>query len=107
MGSLRYLTHTRPDLSFEVGVSIRFMEKPTEKHLRLVKSILRYVKGTLDYGLVYSKGEKEIKIDGYLDNDLAMDVDDRRSTSGQWRTVIEAGGAMASPVLSILIRLLI
>ncbi|XP_042752109.1 secreted RxLR effector protein 161-like [Lactuca sativa] len=57
-------------------------EKPIEKYLQLVKGIIRYVKGTLDYGLVYSKGEKEIKIDGYSDSDLAMDVDDTKSTYG-------------------------
>lgn len=82
VGSLRYLTHTRPDLSFAVGVVSRFMEKPTTKHLQAVKGILRYVKGTVDYGLVYLKGKNEVKICGYSDSDLAMDVNDRRSTSG-------------------------
>lgn len=41
VGSLRYLTHTRPNLSFAVGVVSRFMEKPTEKHLQVVKGIFR------------------------------------------------------------------
>lgn len=82
VGGLRYLTHTRPDISFVVGVVSRFMEKPTTKHLQAVKGILRYVKGTLDYGLAYTKGEGKVTISGYSDSDLEMDVNDRRSTSG-------------------------
>lgn len=58
------------------------MERPTSDHLQAVKGILRYVKGTLDYGLVYTKGEKHITIAGYSDSDHAKDVNDRRSTGG-------------------------
>lgn len=82
VGGLRYLTHTRPDLSYAVGVVSRFMERPTKIHLQAVKGILRYIKGTMDYGLVYSKGEKQITIEGYSDSDHAKDVIDRRSTGG-------------------------
>ncbi|GKD97779.1 zinc finger, CCHC-type containing protein [Tanacetum coccineum] len=82
VGGLRYLTHTRPDISFAVGVVSRFMEKPTEQHLQAVKRILRYVKGTLDYGLTYTKGESKVTITGYSDSDLANDVNDRKSTGG-------------------------
>nr|GEW57274.1 uncharacterized mitochondrial protein AtMg00810-like [Tanacetum cinerariifolium] len=60
------------------GVISRFMEKPTQA----VKRILRYVKGTLDYGLTYTKGESKVTITGYTDSDLANDVNDRRSTGG-------------------------
>ena len=77
-----YLTHTRPDISFAVGVVSRFMERPTMKHLQVVKGILRYIKGTLDYGLVYTKGEKKITITGYSDSDMGNDEVDRRSTCG-------------------------
>lgn len=82
VGGLRYLTHTRPDITFAVGVVSRFMEKPTVKHLQAVKSILRYVKGTLDFGLKYSRGKKDINLIGYTDSDLGSDVNDRRSTGG-------------------------
>nr|GEU33305.1 hypothetical protein [Tanacetum cinerariifolium] len=82
VGGLRYLTHTRPDISLAVGIVSRFMKRPTVKHLQAVKTILRYVKGTLDYGLVYTKGEKKVKIIGYTDSDFANDVNDRRSTAG-------------------------
>lgn len=51
VGSLRYLTHTRPDLAFSVGYISRFMQRPTMEHQQAVKRILRYVAGTLNYAL--------------------------------------------------------
>ena len=50
--SLRYLTHTRPDLLFSVGILSRYMESPYQEHYNGVKRVLRYVKGTEDYGLL-------------------------------------------------------
>jgi hypothetical protein len=51
-------------------------------HLKAVKHILCYLKGTIDFGLVYGKGRGEEVITGFIDNDLAGDLDDRKSTSG-------------------------
>ena len=51
IGSLRYLVHTRPDMAFAVGFVSQFMERPTVEHQQVVKRILQYVVGTLDYGL--------------------------------------------------------
>ena len=51
--SLRYLVHIQPDLAFAVRYVSRFMERPTVEHLQAVKCVLRYVAGTLDYGLHY------------------------------------------------------
>ena len=82
MGSLRYLTHIRPDLMFSVGYLSRSIENPTTKHMSAVKRILRYTKGTLDLGLVYEKNEAGMKVVGYSDNDYAGDPDDRKSTTG-------------------------
>lgn len=82
IGCLRYLLHTRPDLSYAVGVASRFMERPTVLHFKAVKQILRYLKGTVERGLVYAAGGGELKITGYTESDLAGDVDDRRSTGG-------------------------
>lgn len=82
VGGLRYLVHTRPDLAFSVGVVSRFMERPTTLHLNAVKRILRYVQGTLNYGLVYTKARGDYLLTGFSDSDLAGNVDDRKSTGG-------------------------
>ncbi|XP_062224515.1 secreted RxLR effector protein 161-like [Phragmites australis] len=82
IGCLGYLLHTRPDLSFAVGVASRLMEMPTVMHHKVVKQILRYLKGTVHYGIVYTReGEIEM-ITGYTDSDLAGDMDDRKSVGG-------------------------
>lgn len=82
VGGLRYLLHTRPDISFSVGVVSRYMERPTKIHLEAVKRIMRYVKGTIHYGLVYSEDSRNNVLNGFCDSDLAGHLDDRRSTSG-------------------------
>lgn len=82
IGELRYLVHTRPDITYSVGVLSRYMEKPTMLHYKAVKRILRYVKGTLDYGIVYSQGTGNYLLSGYSDSDHAGSVDDRKSKSG-------------------------
>ncbi|KZV33170.1 hypothetical protein F511_18186 [Dorcoceras hygrometricum] len=51
VGSLRYLTCTRPDILFAVGIVSRFMENPIESHMMAAKRILRYIKGTVNYGI--------------------------------------------------------
>ncbi|XP_023747221.1 uncharacterized mitochondrial protein AtMg00810-like [Lactuca sativa] len=53
VGALMYLTHTRPDLLFNVGVVSNFMEKPSIKHLQDIKAILRYIKGTFSKHVDY------------------------------------------------------
>lgn len=55
IGGLRYLVHPRPDIAYSVGIISRFMERPTVMHLNATKRILRYIKGTIDYGLIYWK----------------------------------------------------
>ncbi|XP_047342766.1 secreted RxLR effector protein 161-like [Impatiens glandulifera] len=82
IGCLRYLLHTRPDLSYVVGVVSRFMERPTEIHHKAVKQVLRYLQGTIHLGLVFQKGGGDEEIVGYSDSDLAGDLDDRKSTGG-------------------------
>ena len=56
VGSLIYLTITRPDLSYLVGVISQFMAQPTEEHLQCAQCILWYVSGTKDRGLLYRTG---------------------------------------------------
>ncbi|XP_071734234.1 secreted RxLR effector protein 161-like [Rutidosis leptorrhynchoides] len=80
-GSLRYLTCTRPDLSFSVGVASRFMENPKYAHWKSLKRILRYVKGTESLGLFFSSCEGYV-LKGYSDSDWYGNMDDRKITSG-------------------------
>ena len=81
VGSLIYLTLTWPNISYVVGVASRYMQNPRKPHLEAVRRILRYVKGTNDYGLLYKKGET-CKLAGYYDADYAGDYDTRRLTTG-------------------------
>jgi hypothetical protein len=82
MGSLRYLVHTRPDLAYSVRIMSRFMENPMTKHMSTVKKILRYVKGTISLGCMYKKGKEGLILYSYSDSDMAVDVDNQKSTSG-------------------------
>ncbi|XP_074325473.1 secreted RxLR effector protein 161-like [Apium graveolens] len=82
IGGLRYLVHTRPDLAYSVGILSRFMDRPTQLHQGAVKRILRYVKGTIDFGLVYSQDSDNEVLIGYSDSDLAGNIEDRKSTGG-------------------------
>ncbi|KAL0451442.1 UNVERIFIED_CONTAM: Retrovirus-related Pol polyprotein from transposon RE1 [Sesamum latifolium] len=81
VGSLFYLTITRPDIAFSVGVIYQFMDQPCEIHLIAAKRILRYIKNTLSYGLMHEKS-KFFSLSGFVDADWAGDVNDRRSTMG-------------------------
>ncbi|XP_057537921.1 secreted RxLR effector protein 161-like [Amaranthus tricolor] len=81
VGSLIYLTHTRPDIVNAVSIVSRFMSEPSKDHLTAAKRILRYIKGTKSYGIMYET-EKFFKLTGYTDSDWAGSVDDRKSTSG-------------------------
>ncbi|MBE3102865.1 MAG: hypothetical protein IMZ40_01355 [Bacilli bacterium] len=82
VGSLRYLVHTRPDLTFAVGFVSRFMEAPTQEHLAAVKRILRYIAGSVRLGCRYGRSTGAPRLVGYSDSDLGGDVDSRKSTSG-------------------------
>lgn len=80
VGGLRYLVHTRPDIAYSVGVVNRYMERPTKLHLNIVQRILRYVKGTLQFGLTYSKKGGNNVLLGYSDSNLGGNLDDYKST---------------------------
>jgi hypothetical protein len=53
VGSLIYLTLTRPDIAYSIGMVSRYMSNPKKSHLDAVKRILRYVKGTINFGILY------------------------------------------------------
>ncbi|GKA76740.1 retrovirus-related pol polyprotein from transposon TNT 1-94 [Tanacetum coccineum] len=81
IGSLMYLTSNRPDLIYAVCLCAQYHAKPTEKHLNAVKRIFRYLKGTINMGLWYSK-DTDMSLIAYSDADHAGCQDTRRSTSG-------------------------
>ena len=68
VGSLLYLTITHSDITFSVGIISQFMERPCVGHMAAAKRILRYVKGTLDYGLFY-RNKRVYSLQGYIDAD--------------------------------------
>jgi hypothetical protein len=79
--SLRYLIHTRPDLTYAVGYVSRFLEWPTKEHLQAVKKSLHYITGSLQYGLCYGQRIGMTRLVGYCDSDLIGDIDMRKSTT--------------------------
>lgn len=81
VGGLNYLSHKRPDIAFPVSVISRFMHCPSRHHLGAAKRIMKYVAGTTNLGIWYSK-VSNFKLYGYSDSDWAGCVDDRKSTSG-------------------------
>lgn len=96
LGSLMYLTATRPDIMFSVCFLSRFMSHPREAHLMAVKRVLRYVKGTLNLGLYYKKEATDQTLEGFTDSDFAGDSDDSRSTSGYVFMMSKAAVAWSS-----------
>lgn len=82
VGSFLYLSVcTRADIAQAVGALARFMAKPTMTHWTAAKGIVRYLAGTIDHGIIFTRGGKNLLI-GYCDADYAGDIDTRRSTTG-------------------------
>ncbi|XP_019157590.1 PREDICTED: uncharacterized protein LOC109154206 [Ipomoea nil] len=81
VGALQYLTITWPDLSYAVNRLCQFMHSPSTDHWAMVKRVLRYIKGTLDYGLRLSSSPTA-SFHAYSDSDWAGCSIDRKSTSG-------------------------
>jgi len=81
VGKLIYLTTTRPNISFVVGVVSQFMQNPHVDHWNTVMHILKYVKKAPRHGLLY-EDKDNTQVSGYCDADWAGCPIDRRSTSG-------------------------
>lgn len=82
VGALQYLTITRPDIAYAVNSVSQFLHAPTADHFLAVKRILRYVKGTLHFGLTFRPSTVPSTLVAYSDADWAGCPDTRRSTSG-------------------------
>ena len=76
-----YLVNTRPDICYAVNTLNQFMVEPRRAHWAAAKHILIYLRGTVKYGLKYTKGN-EIHLSGFTDADWARSTVDRKSTSG-------------------------
>ena len=81
IGSLLYVTASRPDVTFSVCMCVRFQASPRESHLKATKRILRYLRLTQNVGLWYPKGAK-LELVSYSDSDYAGCKVERKSTSG-------------------------
>ncbi|CAM8963218.1 unnamed protein product [Rhodiola kirilowii] len=81
IGSLLYLTTSRPDIDHAVGVCARYQANPKESHPMNVKRTIKYVCGTADYELWYTKDTNSCLV-GYCDADWAGNAEDHKSTSG-------------------------
>lgn len=82
IGSLLYLTASRPDLCLSVGLCARYQANPKVSHLQAVKCIIKYVKETLNYGMNYTV-ETNSNLACFCDADWTGSLDDRKSTSGR------------------------
>ena len=98
VGTLQYLaTTTHPDISYTVGVLTCFNSNPGLEHWKAVKHLLRYLKGSLDYKLVYSPTDSSQLFVTYTDADHGGNPDNGRSTGGY--TIIMEGAAVSWSML--------
>lgn len=75
IGGLNYLVYTRPDISFSVSMVSRYMSNTTKLHCAVAKRVLRYIAGTINFGLWYGR-TSNFKLIGFTDSDLARLLDD-------------------------------
>ena len=81
IGKLQYVVHSKPDIALPVGIVVKFSANPKDNHIMAVKRIMRYLKGTANYGLYYKKNVNfELKTYTYADWDGSLD--EKKSTSG-------------------------
>jgi len=81
IGSLLYLTTSRPDIQVSVCMCVRFQSNPKESHYKAPKRFLKYLKGTINVGLWYSVNSKK-NLSGFSYSDFASCKLHRKSTSG-------------------------
>jgi hypothetical protein len=83
VGCLMYaIVCTKPDLAQAISVVSKYMANLGRQHWDAVKWIFRYLRGTTDYDITFSRQKSDLSVVGYVDADYARDLDDRRSTTG-------------------------
>jgi len=83
IGKLLYLAvATCPDISYAMGVLCRFVENPSRQHWGAARRVLRYLKGSIDLKLIYSRANSPDRFTTYSDADLSGNPDNCRSTGG-------------------------
>nr|GEX22250.1 ribonuclease H-like domain, reverse transcriptase, RNA-dependent DNA polymerase [Tanacetum cinerariifolium] len=105
IGCLRYLLHTRPDLSYSIRLLSHFMQEPREQHMKAIRQVLCYVKGTNDYGITYKHNGGD-KIHGFSDSSYGVNTQEGKRTTGiifyygespiSWSTQKQATVALSS-----------
>lgn len=80
VGALQYLTFIRLDIAFAVHQVCQFMQNPMETHFTAAKRILRYLKGAVNLGIKYIKGDLDVR--AFFDADWVGDPNDMRLTTG-------------------------
>lgn len=85
VGSLRFLCNSRPAISFGVGLISMFMSNPKVLHMATTKMILRYLKGTQNYGLMFPQGNEQIvpELEPFSNSDWSGDAVERKSRAHQ------------------------
>jgi hypothetical protein len=106
IGSLQFLaTYTRPDIAFATGFLARWNKAPTLQCWKAAKHVLRYLKGTIDHGILFD-GKQSYSLVAYSDADWAGDTTDRKSTTGSlikiaggpiyWRSTKQGGVSLST-----------
>ncbi|KAF2310787.1 hypothetical protein GH714_017216 [Hevea brasiliensis] len=83
---MKIVNQIRPNAMYAISMLSRFMQAPSECHFRAAKRVLRYLKGTEDYGILYRRN-CEVKLKGFTNSDWAGSIDDMKSTSGSCFTL--------------------
>ena len=83
IGCLMYLSTTRPNILNVVSILSRFIHYASEMHLKASKRVIRYVKGTCDFGIKFTRS-KEFELVGFSNSDWGGSIDDMRSTIHFW-----------------------
>ena len=94
IGSLLYLTASRPNISYGVGMCARYQANPKESHIIAIKHIVKYVKTTSNFGVWYDKDTNDV-LAGNSDVDWVGNVDDRKSVTSQPNCIINFMGLYA------------